>query len=120
MAQANSVPSPFRDPKIPGNAVESTSPNQHAYADLCASLRRHLPRAIPVEPHWGAFEGRADHVKGVFTAMSTYVDMLIDDAAENIPGGVDRRQIDALLSDLASELAGTLQKAADDLAGSVQ
>jgi hypothetical protein len=120
MAQADHVPSLFCAAKIHGGAQQSTNRIQAAYADFCARLKQHPPRAIPVVPHWAAFEDRADHVKDVFTAVSTYVDALLDDAAQNIPGGVDRRQIDALLSDLGSEVTGTLQKAADFLVGRAQ
>jgi hypothetical protein len=117
MAQAVHVPSPICGPNIHSGAQQSTNPIQAAYADFCASLTRRLPRAISVDPSRIAFEDRAEHVNGVFTAVSIYVDALLDDAAQNIPGGVDRRQIDALLFDLGSEVTSTLQKAADDLAG---
>jgi hypothetical protein len=65
-------------------------------------------------------EDRAEHVKGLFTAISGYLETILDDTGQNVPGGLDCRQIDALLSDLASEVKGTLQKAADDLAGRLQ
>ena len=48
--------------------------------------------------------------------MSVYVTAILDDTAQNVPGGLDLRQIDALLSDLASDVTGTLQRAADAMA----
>jgi hypothetical protein len=59
-------------------------------------------------------------VKGLFAAISSYLEAVLDDTAQNVPGGIDRRHIEALLSDLTSEVGGTFQKAADDLAGRVQ
>ncbi len=120
MAQAQPVPNPICGPSIRGIVSPSTSPLQAAYADFIGSLTRRSPLAIPIDPHPFAFEDRAEHVKGVLGAVSAYVGVLLDDMAQNALGGLDRRQIDALLSDLSSEVAGQLQKAADDLSGRVR
>jgi len=40
---------------------------------------------------------------------------VLDDTAQNALGGLDLRQIEALLSDLTSEVSGTVQRAADAL-----
>ena len=56
-------------------------------------------------------------MKGLLAAISGYLEAVLDDTAQNIPGGIDRRQIEALLSDLTSEVSGALQNAAYDLAG---
>jgi|SRR5580692_10648036 hypothetical protein len=120
MAQADHLPSRFRDPGIRRTAIPSTSPIKAAYADFIARLTRCPPQAIPVDPYPYALEDRAEHVRGLFATISDYLEAVLVDTAQNIPGGIDRRQIDALLSDLMSEVSGTLQKAADDLAGRVQ
>ena len=120
MAEADRVPSPIRGPSIRGTGRPSTSPIQTAHADLISNLSRHPPRAIPADPRPYALEDQADYVKGLFAAISGYLEAVLDDTAQNIPGGIDRRQIEALLSDLTSEVSGTLQNAAYDLAGRVQ
>ena len=45
--------------------------------------------------------------------MSVYVTAILDDIAQNVPGGLDLRHIDALLSDLASDVIGTLPQTAE-------
>jgi hypothetical protein len=62
-------------------------------------------------------EARSDHIRVVLAALSAYLIAVLEDTAENVPGGLDLRQIDALFSDLTSEVTGTLQKVADDLDG---
>jgi hypothetical protein len=120
MAQADHVPSPIRGPSIRGTERPSTSSIGAAHAVFIGRLTSNPPRAIPVEPRPFALEDRAEHVKGLFAAISSYLEAVLDDTAQNVPGGIDRRHIEALLSDLTSEVGGTFQKAADDLAGRVQ
>jgi hypothetical protein len=43
--------------------------------------------------------------------------VILDDTAQNALGGLDLRQIEALLFDLTSEVSGTLRRAADALSG---
>ena len=57
-------------------------------------------------------------MKKVLNAVSAYVTELLNDAAQNVPGGLDLHQVDALLSDLVSEASGTVQAAADAMAWS--
>ena len=70
---------------------------------------------IPLFADASDLEDRADHLKKVLNALSAYLTTILDDTAQNIPGGLDLREIDALLSDLASEVAGTIGHAADAL-----
>jgi hypothetical protein len=72
-------------------------------------------RPMPLSPCAIDVEDRADHLEEVLGAVSGYVAAILDDVAQNVPGGLDRRQIDALLSDLISEVTGTLRQAADAL-----
>ena len=53
------------------------------------------------------------------TALSEYLTAILADTAQNVPGGLDLRQIDALLFDLGSDLIGTLQCAVEGVAGRV-
>ena len=55
----------------------------------------------------------------VLGLLSTYVAVILDDTAQNVPGGFDLRDAEAILTDLASDLTGTIQHAADGLAGRV-
>jgi hypothetical protein len=55
----------------------------------------------------------------VLTALSEYLTAILDDTAQNVPSGLDLRQIDALLFDLGSDLIGTLQVAVEGVAGRV-
>ena len=55
-------------------------------------------------------EDRADHLKKVLNALSVYLTVILDDTAQNVPGGFDLRSIDALLCDLTSEVTGALRQ----------
>ena len=52
----------------------------------------------------------------MFTALSAYLIAILSGTAENVPGGLDLRQVDGLLSDLASDMIGTLQHAVERMA----
>jgi hypothetical protein len=120
MAPADHVRSAVRGPSIRGTAWPSTIPIRVVHTDFIERLTRHPPRAIPVDSFPRGLEDRAQQVKGLFAVISGYLEALLDGTAQNISGGIGRRQIDALFCDLASEVSGILQKAADDLAGRVQ
>jgi hypothetical protein len=77
------------------------------------------PWPIPVFADATDLQDRADHVEGVLTALSVYLTTILDDTAQNVPGGIDLRQMKALLSDLTSDVTGTLQQAVEGLAGRV-
>jgi hypothetical protein len=114
MAQAKHVPSAIRAPITGASPKPSTI--QAAYAEFVAALAGHPPRPIPVYADAVDLEDRADHLNKVLTAWSVYLNAVLDDTAQNIPGGLDLRQIDALISDLASEVTGTLQQAVEHTA----
>jgi hypothetical protein len=46
-----------------------------------------------------------------------YVTVILDDTAQNIPGSLDLRDVEAILADLAADVTGAIQHAADDMAG---
>jgi hypothetical protein len=48
------------------------------------------------------------------------VTVILDETAQNVPGGLDLRDAEALLADLASDLTGAIQNAAEDVAGRVE
>jgi hypothetical protein len=96
MAQAEYVTSAIRALITGASAKLSTSPVRAAHAEFVASLAGHPPRPIPVDAI-----------------------LILDDTAQNAPGGLDLRHIEAILSDLASDVAGIIQHAADSVAGRV-
>jgi hypothetical protein len=113
MAQAVYVTSAIRSPITGAGAKPSTKPVQAAYAEFVAVLVGHPPRAIPVYADAANLEDRADHLNKGLTALSEYLTAVLDDTARNVPGGLDLSQVDALLSDLVSDMSGTLQHAVE-------
>ena len=75
------------------------------------------PRPIPIHPYAIDLEDRANHLQRMLMAVAIYVTAILDDTAQNVPGGLHLVPIEALLSDLASEVNGTLHNAADALPG---
>jgi hypothetical protein len=120
MAQANYVNNAFLA-LVPGaTAKPSTKPVWATHAELVSGLAENPPRPIPVDADAIDLEERAEHLKQVLHALSVYVTAILDDTAQNVPGGLDLRYIDALLADLASDVKGTIQGAADAMAGRVE
>ena len=116
MAQADYVTNAIRAPITDASAKPSANPVQAAYAEFVAALAGHPPRPIPVYADAIDLEDRADHLSKVLDALSAYLTAILDDTAQNVPGGLDLRQVDALLSDLASDMSGTLQHAVEGTA----
>jgi hypothetical protein len=113
MAQAGYVPSANRVLFTDANLDPSTKHVSTTYAALIGELVGHPPRPIPLAAHAVDLEERADHLTTVLSALSAYLTASLDDAAQNVPGGLDLRQIEALLSDLAADTSGTLRYAAE-------
>ena len=91
----------------------STSLVRTAHAEFVTAIAKNPPWSSPLFADATDLEDRADHLKKVLNALSVYVTAILDDTAQNVPGGLDLRQVDALLSDLESEVTGTVQSAAD-------
>jgi hypothetical protein len=119
MAQAEYVSSAIRALITGASARLSTSPIRAAHAEFVAALAVHSPGPIPVDTDAVDLEDRADHLKKVFGALSVYVAAILDDTAQSIGGGLDLLPVEAVLSDLASDVTGTIQRAADGMAGRV-
>ena len=96
---------------------QSASPVRAAHAEFVAALAGHPPRTIPLDADAIDLEDRADHLDKVFSALSVYVAVILDDTAQNVPGSLDLRDAEGILADLASDLTGAIQLAADDMAG---
>jgi hypothetical protein len=92
-------------------------PVRAAHAEFVAALTGHPPRPILLEADAIDLEDRADHLDKVFGAFSVYVAVILDDTAQNVPGSLDLRDAEGLLADLASDVTGAIQRAADRMAG---
>ncbi len=119
MAQADCVLNANPAPMTGASEKPSSIPVRTAHAEFITALAGLRPWPIPLFADASDLDDRADYLKTVLSAVSAYVTAILDDTAQNIPGGLDLRQIDALLSDLTSEVTGTLQQAADVLAEEV-
>jgi hypothetical protein len=100
-------------------AISSAKPVGAAHFEFVTALTGHPPRPIPLDADAVDLEDRADHLDKVFGAFSVYVAIILDDTAQNVPGGLDLPDVEAALADLASDVTGTIQRAADDMAGRV-
>jgi|SRR5580704_952885 hypothetical protein len=120
MAQAGYVTNAVRALITGASAGPSTNLVRAAHTKFVTALAEHPPRPIPVAVHAINLEDRADHLNTVLDALSVYLTAILQDTAQNVPGGLDLRQIDALLSDLAYNVTGTIRGTADAMAGRVR
>jgi hypothetical protein len=116
MAQAEHVSNAVRALITAANAKPSTNPVRLAHAEFAATLAGNPPRPVLLYADVSDLEDRADHLEKVIDAVSVYLTAILDDTAQNIPSGLDLRQIDARLSDLTTDVTGTSQRAADAMA----
>jgi hypothetical protein len=86
-----------------------------AHAELIAALAGHPPWPIPLDADALDLEDRADHLGKVFSAFSIYVAAILDDTAQNVPGTLDLPHVEAILFDLAADVTGAIQHAAEDM-----
>jgi hypothetical protein len=108
-------------PSQPCNgASANVSPVGQAHAKFVAALAGHPPRPIPLEADALDLEDRADHLNRVLSQLSVYLTLILDDTAQNAPGRVELCDAEAVLADLASDVTGAIQHAADDMAGRVE
>jgi hypothetical protein len=91
-------------------------PATTAYKSFLASLADHPPRLIPIDADSTALEDRAEHLSAVFGEIVAYLTIVLDDTAQNVPGGLELRDAEAILADLAGDLIGAIQHAADQMA----
>jgi len=119
MAQADYVSNLIRVLITGSSAKPSTSPVRAAHAEFVAALATYPPRPIPLDADAVDLEDRADHLNKVLEALTVYVTVILDDSAQNAPGGFDLPHIEAVLADLASDVTGAIQHAADGMAGRI-
>jgi hypothetical protein len=119
MAQAEYVTNAIRAPITEARAKPPIHPVLRAHAEFVAAIAGHPPRPIPIDADAIDLEDRADHLSKVFNAVSAYLTTIVDDAAQNAPSKLDLCDIEAVISDLASDVSGAIQRAADDMAGRI-
>jgi hypothetical protein len=90
-----------------------------AYAEFLAKLAGHHPCPIPIIADSIYLQDRADHLNEVLRGLAAYLTVILDDTAQNTPGGLDLCNAEAILADLASDLSGAILNAADEMAGRV-
>jgi hypothetical protein len=86
-----------------------------AHAEFVAALAGAPPRTIPIDADAIDLEDRADHLSKVLSALSVYLAVILDDTAQNVPGRLDLPDVEAHLADLAGDVVGTIEHAADDM-----
>jgi YqaJ-like recombinase protein len=81
-----------------------------AHAQALAALGPAPPLPLPIWPPVDDLEDRGNnpHLRGLLDATYVYLQAVLRDVAQNVPRELDLRQIEALSSDLLSEVAGTL------------
>ncbi len=115
MAQVDSVSNLVR--ALTTGVKPSRNSIQAVHAAFVGAVAANPPWPIRLDPKASDLEKRADHLRSLLCALSLYMTAVLDDTAQNALSGLDLRQIEALLSDLTSEVSGTLRRAADALAG---
>ena len=124
MAQAERVSIASRAPITAADAKPSTipagGPVRAGYAEFLAKLAGYPPHPIPVDVDSIDLEQRADHLNEVLSGLAGYLTVVLDDTAQNTPGGLELCDAEAILADLASDLTGVILNAADEMAGRVE
>ncbi len=116
MAQADNVSNLVRT--LTTGVKPSRNSIQAVHAAFVGAVAANPPWPIRRDPAAIDLEKRADHLRSLLCALSLYMTAVLDDTAQNALGRLDLRQIEALLSDLTSEVSGTVRRAADALAES--
>jgi hypothetical protein len=89
-----------------------------AHADFVMALAARKPCPIALDPHPEDFTARAMCCEALIDRVKLHLTALIDDAAQNEPGRQIRdaelaASIDAHLTDLKSDITGTLDRVAE-------
>ncbi len=117
MAQAGYVTTAIRTLETGAFTTSFSSSALTAHAEFVAALAAYPPQPIPVGVRAIDIEDRADHLDRVFKAFSAYLAVVLDDTAQNVRGRIDLPDAIAILADLASDVTGAVQRAADEMAG---
>ncbi len=91
-----------------------------AHAGLLTALASHPPRPIPIDADSIDLQERAEHLDALFGGLAAYLAIVLDGTAQNVPGGLDLTDAEAILADLAADLTGAIEHAADEMVGRVE
>jgi hypothetical protein len=91
-----------------------------AFTALLEVLACNPPRPIPIDANCIDLQDRADHLTAVFGGLAAYLVIVLDDTAQNAPGGLNLPDAEGILADLASDLTRAILNAADEMAGRVE
>jgi hypothetical protein len=111
--QGETAPLPGNDNRrYPGSDIAK------AHADFVMALAARKPSAIGLDPHPEDFTARAQCCEALIDRVKAHLTALVEDAAENEPGASIRdaelaASIDAHLTDLKSDITGTLDQVAE-------
>ena len=110
--QAETAPLPGSNRRFPGSDIAK------AHADFVMGLAARKPAAIGLDPEPEDFTARALCCEALIDRVKAHLTALVEDAAENEPGASIRdaglsATIDAHLSDLKGDIAGTLEQVAE-------
>jgi hypothetical protein len=114
MAQAEYITTAIRELMSRGLPL-STSPVRAAHTELVAALAGNPPRPIYTDVVSDDLRSRADYLEKVFAALHVYLTAIVADTAQNIPGGLDRRYLDNLFTDLSSDALCVIRNAAHEM-----
>jgi hypothetical protein len=116
MAQAGCITTAIRDLMSRGQPLKSTSLLRTAHTEFVATLAGNAPHPIHADVDSEDLEGRADHLEKIFAALHVYLNAIIADTAQNIPGGaLDRRYLDNLFRDLSADAVSVIRNAAEEM-----
>jgi hypothetical protein len=100
--------------RLPGSDIAK------AHADFVMGLAARKPIPIGLDPHPEDFTARALCCEALIDRVKAHLTALVEDAAQNEPGSSIRNagltsSIDAHLSDLKGDIAGTLEGVAEHI-----
>jgi hypothetical protein len=116
MVQADSASNAIRALITGRITKQPTDPVCVAHTEFVAALAGHPPRPIPLEADRIDLEDRAAHLGQVFGALSVYVTVILNDTAQNAPSNLDLPDVEAHFADLAGDVVGIIEGAAEDMA----
>jgi hypothetical protein len=117
MAQANCVSNAIRALITGASAKPSTNSVRSAHAEFVTAVAKHPPWPIPLIADTTDLEDRADHLNTALNALSVYVAAVLDDVA--FRAGLISARSRPFFPNLSYDVTGTIQRAADDMAGRV-
>ncbi len=106
----------FTDTRTNPSTTPIGCPAAVAYAGFLTALASHPPRPIPIYVDSIDLQDRAEHLGALFGGLAAYLAVVLDDTAQNVLGGLDLTDAEAILADLAADLTGAIQHAADEAA----